>query len=455
MDGPLFWIFHKKSLHLVVESMKSDLMFPITSKQNSMISQLPALEMGSDEAAGHKDGETILLQNCSFSAEDTESFEKMGFSSSTCSTHLETIFSPIVEFNDVHWKQDNTGSKKDTAVRQMTIHYNDGDNESSNLSGYQSVLAPCIFDMSVTGSPITAIAQCDEIVKANFSADFEYADAEPSMMIDMAERCMMLPSLEETVETVNTHYSGSCGEFLMNSDDSWFYLLSHQSKPCDQELDVNASAIDSDEVDCFDPQLFIRNFPDLSEGPNWLPALSPRETKKKQITLVLDLDETLVHSSLEPCEDADFTFPVLFDMKEHTVYVRQRPFLRTFLEKVAEMFEIIVFTASQSIYAEQLLDVLDPDKIFFSRRAYRESCIFSDGGYTKDLTVLGVDLAKVAIIDNSPQVFRLQVDNGIPIKSWFDDPSDRALISLLPFLETLVDADDVRPIIAKRFNVKE
>ena len=53
------------------------------------------------------------------------------------------------------------------------------------------------------------------------------------------------------------------------------------------------------------------------------------------------------------------------------------------------------------------------------------------------------------------QVFQLQVNNGIPIKSWFDDPSDHALISLLPFLESLVDADDVRPIIAKRFGNKE
>lgn len=79
-----------------------------------------------------------------------------------------------------------------------------------------------------------------------------------------------------------------------------------------------------------------------------------------------------------------------------------------FLERVAEMFEIIVFTASQSIYAEQLLDILDPDRKLFSGRAYRESCIFSDGSYTKDLTVLGIDLAKVAIIDNSPQVFLMQ-----------------------------------------------
>ena len=47
------------------------------------------------------------------------------------------------------------------------------------------------------------------------------------------------------------------------------------------------------------------------------------------------------------------------------------------------------------------------------------------------------------------------MNNGIPITSWFDDPLDSALMSLLPFLETLADVDDVRPIIAKRFGNKE
>lgn len=114
--------------------------------------------------------------------------------------------------------------------------------------------------------------------------------------------------------------------------------------------------------------------------------------------------ETLVHSTLEHCDNADFSFTVFFNMREHTVYVKKRPYLRAFLERVAEMFEVIIFTASQSIYAGQLLDILDPDGKLISQRVYRESCIFSDGSYTKDLTVLGVDLAKVAIIDNSPQV---------------------------------------------------
>ncbi|GJM93822.1 hypothetical protein PR202_ga10412 [Eleusine coracana subsp. coracana] len=131
------------------------------------------------------------------------------------------------------------------------------------------------------------------------------------------------------------------------------------------------------------------------------------------------------------------------------------------------MFELAIFTASQRIYAEQLIDRLDPDGKLISRRFYRDSCKFSDGCYTKDLTILGVDLAKVAIVDNTPQylgicrlmeayffaqVFQLQVDNGIPIKSWFDDPSDQELVELLPFLEGLVDAEDVRPIISKTFH---
>lgn len=118
----------------------------------------------------------------------------------------------------------------------------------------------------------------------------------------------------------------------------------------------------------------------------------------------IDFAETLVHSTLEPCGDADFTFPVNFNLQEHTVYVRCRPHLRDFLERVSSLFEIIIFTASQSIYAEQLLNVLDPKRKIFRHRVYRDSCVFVEGNYLKDLSILGRDLSRVIIIDNSPQV---------------------------------------------------
>jgi CTD small phosphatase-like protein 2 len=107
---------------------------------------------------------------------------------------------------------------------------------------------------------------------------------------------------------------------------------------------------------------------------------------------------------MKHCDDADFTFSMFYDMKEHVVYVKKRPHVHMFLQRMVEMFEVVIFTASQSVYADQLLDMLDPEKKLFSKRFFRESCLITDSGYRKDLTVVGVDLAKVAIIDNTPQV---------------------------------------------------
>ncbi|RHW73397.1 TFIIF-stimulated CTD phosphatase [Trypanosoma brucei equiperdum] len=177
-----------------------------------------------------------------------------------------------------------------------------------------------------------------------------------------------------------------------------------------------------------------------------LPRQLPRFRDK--ITLILDLDETLVHSSLtSQSRHHDLVLDVRMENTSTTVYVAFRPFMREFLQAVAPLFEVIIFTASVSVYCNQLMDAIDTDNILGSLRLYREHCSILNGAYVKDLSLLGRDLDRVAIIDNSPVAYLFQQRNAIPIPSWFDDPGDNELQQLIPMLEILAAESEVYTVL--------
>merc|ERR1719499_1994027 len=176
--------------------------------------------------------------------------------------------------------------------------------------------------------------------------------------------------------------------------------------------------------------------------------LGERDPKfKRKKCLVLDLDETLVHSSFKPVPDADFIVPVEIDQVVYKVYVLKRPYVDHFLEEVAKYYEVVIFTASLSLYANPLLDMLDTKKVI-SHRLFRESCVLHGQAYVKDMSKLGRKMKDIMIVDNSPLSYAFQPTSAIPITSWFDDRSDTQLRDLLPVLRTtLNDCDDVRDIL--------
>lgn len=165
-------------------------------------------------------------------------------------------------------------------------------------------------------------------------------------------------------------------------------------------------------------------------------------------TLVLDLDETLVHSVFGKDPNPEWTFSFIFNQEYFLVSTHKRPYLDEFLDKVFDLFEIVFYTSSVEGYANNIIDYIDPEKRA-SGRLFRDSWIYKEDYYIKDLSRLGRDLSSTIILDNSPTSYWLNVQNAIPIKTWFNDEDDHELLDILPILESLAKVKDVKTVINK------
>ena len=175
------------------------------------------------------------------------------------------------------------------------------------------------------------------------------------------------------------------------------------------------------------------------------------DVNKNKKTLILDLDETLVHSAFTPfSRKSDIILNINIEGENKTLYVLKRPHVDKFLQELSSLYEIIIFTASISQYANPLLNQLDKNN-YIKYRLFREHCTFTNGIYIKDLKILDRKLNNMIIIDNNPLSYDNNIDNGIPILSWYDNINDNELLKLLPLLKYMssTNIQDVRTIINK------
>lgn len=155
--------------------------------------------------------------------------------------------------------------------------------------------------------------------------------------------------------------------------------------------------------------LIPRRQPSYSTQP-----LFPRSSSGlSQKTLVIDLDETLIHSL---AKGGRMSSGHMVEVKLNTTsfvgtlgpqhpilyYVHKRPHCDEFLRKVCKWYNLVVFTASVQEYADPVIDWLELERKYFSGRYYRQHCTYRKGAYIKDLSSVEPDLSKVMILDNSP-----------------------------------------------------
>ena len=169
----------------------------------------------------------------------------------------------------------------------------------------------------------------------------------------------------------------------------------------------------------------------IKDTPPFLPEIS----EKYKYTLVLDMDETLVHFFFTPMNGMFFVRPYCFE----------------FLNELNKYYEIVTFTAGIKDYADNILNLLDLNNNIIKYRLYRQHVTIAGFNSYKNLKLLGRDLKRIIIIDNLKENFMLQPDNGLYIKTWTSDVNDTQFIDLLNILKNIAlnDVNDVRPIIQK------
>lgn len=147
--------------------------------------------------------------------------------------------------------------------------------------------------------------------------------------------------------------------------------------------------------------------------------LNIEPSRKPQKTLILDLDETLIHSMSKGGRmNNGHMVEVRLNaaslglrgagsgggMAQHPIlyWVNKRPYCDEFLRRIFKWYNLVIFTASVQEYADPVIDWLESERKFFSARYYRQHCTYRQGAYIKDLSSVEPDLSKVMILDNSP-----------------------------------------------------
>lgn len=179
--------------------------------------------------------------------------------------------------------------------------------------------------------------------------------------------------------------------------------------------------------------------------------------------LILDLDETLIHTTETPLEGVREDF-VLFGR----YYVYKRPFLSEFLEICKHYFDIAIWSSATSSYVNKLVKKIFPDDISLNFIWSRKKCTFGtypanyfiNNGLAVDhyhmprvwfkklkkVKKLGYSLDQVLMVDNSPEKLFYNYGNAVYIDDFMGDTNDIELMYLSKYLPTLQAVENVRNI---------
>ena len=150
-----------------------------------------------------------------------------------------------------------------------------------------------------------------------------------------------------------------------------------------------------------------------------------KEPLNKKFVLVLDIDETITHLIKLPFGN----------------YFLIRPGVIDLLKELNKFYEINIFTAALQHYADNILDKLDKNGIYFSHRLYRCHCNWEEGKSIKKLELIGRDLNKIAFVDDIERNAKYNMKNLILVTKWSDNLFDEEIINIKNKLKLIAESN--------------
>lgn len=212
------------------------------------------------------------------------------------------------------------------------------------------------------------------------------------------------------------------------------------------ESDIIISPMSADEIHSMS-DIKIENIQKREISVHYIEPLPPINSDMP--TLVLDLDNTIVFSSVKELPSYDHKIKIVHNGKKETVWIKERPGLQRFLDKMSEKYEIVVFTAGIQQYGIKVIKRIDPKRKirFMLDRRFCRSVGLSQNNheiFTKDLSLLGRNMNKIVLIDDRYYSFFLNESSGILIPSYNGEPEDDSLEKLEEYLSYCSDLSDLR-----------
>ena len=168
------------------------------------------------------------------------------------------------------------------------------------------------------------------------------------------------------------------------------------------------------------------------------------------LSIVLDLDHTLITSSVTPPDISDFIIYADGCQLKETYYVQKRPFLEKFLSSISHLGKMYIYTAAKRDYTEQILQYIDPVGKYFQKVFCREDCReIEDGKFVKNIQMIQSALTRTVIIDDDKSAFGINNTNLLRITPYYGNYKDRELEKFEQIIKRLSYMDDVRPFIAQ------